>query len=50
MVRKPPAGIDPEAFMRRYWQREPLLVRAAFPGRPIWEAWEGEPWRLIRVP
>jgi hypothetical protein len=25
-------------------------VRAAFPGRPIWEAWEGEPWRLVRVP
>lgn len=25
-------------------------VRAAFPGRPIWEAWEGDPWRLIRVP
>ena len=25
-------------------------VRAAFPARPIWEAQEGEPWRLSRVP
>jgi 50S ribosomal protein L16 3-hydroxylase len=32
MARNPPAGIDPEAFMKRHWQREPLLVRGAFPG------------------
>jgi 50S ribosomal protein L16 3-hydroxylase len=25
-------GLDIEAFMRRHWQREPLLVRGAFPG------------------
>ena len=25
-------------------------IRAAFPGRPIWEAWESDPWRLVRVP
>jgi 50S ribosomal protein L16 3-hydroxylase len=30
--RKHPAGIDPQSFMRRYWQRKPLLVRGAFPG------------------
>jgi len=30
--RKHPAGIDPATFMRRYWQREPLLVRGAFAG------------------
>jgi 50S ribosomal protein L16 3-hydroxylase len=29
--RKPPVGIDPANFMRRHWQREPLLVRGAFP-------------------
>src|SRR5258706_10022409 len=32
MSRKRPAGIDPAHFMRRHWQREPLLVRGAFPG------------------
>ena len=31
MTRKPPAGLDPAAFMRRHWQREPLLLRGAFP-------------------
>ncbi len=25
-------GLTPRAFMRRYWQRAPLLVRAAWPG------------------
>jgi 50S ribosomal protein L16 3-hydroxylase len=25
-------GLTPAAFMRRYWQRRPLLVRAAWPG------------------
>jgi 50S ribosomal protein L16 3-hydroxylase len=30
--RKHPSGIDPESFMRRHWQRAPLLVRGAFPG------------------
>jgi 50S ribosomal protein L16 3-hydroxylase len=28
--RKRPAGIDPATFMRRHWQRRPLLVRGAF--------------------
>ena len=32
MTRKHPVGLDPASFMRRHWQREPLLVRAAFPG------------------
>jgi len=32
MKRKPPRGLDRAAFMRRVWQREPLLVRGAFPG------------------
>jgi 50S ribosomal protein L16 3-hydroxylase len=32
MTRKPPEGLDVAAFMRRHWQREPLLVRGAFPG------------------
>ncbi len=32
MTRKLPAGLDPPAFMRRHWQREPLLLRGAFPG------------------
>ena len=31
MAHNPPAGLDPEAFMKRHWQREPLLVRKAFP-------------------
>lgn len=26
------AGLSPAAFMRRHWQRKPLLVRAAWPG------------------
>jgi hypothetical protein len=25
-------------------------IRSAFPGRDIWEAREGEPWSLVRVP
>ncbi|MYN13339.1 cupin domain-containing protein [Pusillimonas sp. TS35] len=25
-------GLAPEAFMRRYWQRQPLLIRQAIPG------------------
>src|SRR5690242_3037957 len=32
MKRNPPRGLDRAAFMRRVWQREPLLVRGAFPG------------------
>jgi 50S ribosomal protein L16 3-hydroxylase len=32
MTRKHLVGLDPAAFMRRHWQREPLLVRGAFPG------------------
>jgi 50S ribosomal protein L16 3-hydroxylase len=32
MTRKPPAGLDAAAFMRSHWQREPLLMRDAFPG------------------
>ncbi|HEY4998468.1 MAG TPA: cupin domain-containing protein, partial [Usitatibacter sp.] len=32
MTRKHPGGLDVAAFMRRHWQREPLLVRNAFPG------------------
>lgn len=32
MQRKPPRGLDRAAFMNRHWQREPLLVRGAFPG------------------
>ena len=31
MPRKPPGSLDVERFMRRHWQREPLLVRGAFP-------------------
>jgi 50S ribosomal protein L16 3-hydroxylase len=31
MLRKPPGSLDVERFMRRHWQREPLLVRGAFP-------------------
>ncbi len=31
MPRKPPGSLDVDRFTRRYWQREPLLVRAAFP-------------------
>jgi len=29
--RKRPVGLDPATFMRRHWQREPLLLRGAFP-------------------
>ncbi|HEX7402960.1 MAG TPA: cupin domain-containing protein, partial [Usitatibacter sp.] len=32
MTSKPPAGLDAAAFMRSHWQREPLLIREAFPG------------------
>jgi 50S ribosomal protein L16 3-hydroxylase len=32
MTRKHPGGLDAAAFMRTHWQREPLLVRHAFPG------------------
>ncbi len=32
MTRKNPVGLDPAAFMRRHWQREPLMLRGAFPG------------------
>ena len=32
MTRKHPVGFDPAAFMRRHWQREPLMLRGAFPG------------------
>src|SRR5438477_4078115 len=31
MIRKPLPKLDVAAFMRRYWQRAPLLVRGAFP-------------------
>ena len=31
MTRNNPGGLDAEAFMRDHWQRNPLLVRAAFP-------------------
>jgi 50S ribosomal protein L16 3-hydroxylase len=31
MSRKHPGALDVEAFMRRHWQRKPLLVRGAFP-------------------
>jgi len=32
MPRKRPGSLDAADFMRRHWQREPLLVRGAFPG------------------
>jgi 50S ribosomal protein L16 3-hydroxylase len=32
IARKPPGSLDAARFMRRHWQREPLLVRGAFPG------------------
>ncbi|NVO07414.1 MAG: cupin domain-containing protein, partial [Rhodoferax sp.] len=25
-------GISPETFMRKYWEKKPLLIRAAIPG------------------
>ena len=31
MTRKHPAGLDVAAFMRRHWQRRPLLIRGALP-------------------
>jgi 50S ribosomal protein L16 3-hydroxylase len=31
MTRKHPGALDVDAFMRRNWQRKPLLVRGAFP-------------------
>lgn len=27
-----PSGLDPEEFLARYWQKQPLLLREAFPG------------------
>jgi 50S ribosomal protein L16 3-hydroxylase len=30
--RNPPAGLDPVPFLKRYWQREPLLLRQAISG------------------
>jgi ribosomal protein L16 Arg81 hydroxylase len=27
-------GLTPQAFLRKYWQKEPLLVEAALPGFP----------------
>src|SRR5688500_12455173 len=32
MARKQSPKLDVKRFMRQHWQREPLLVRAAFPG------------------
>ena len=32
MTRNQPAALEIDRFMSRYWQRRPLLVRAAFPG------------------
>jgi 50S ribosomal protein L16 3-hydroxylase len=32
IARKRPGSLDVARFMRRHWQREPLLVRGAFPG------------------
>jgi 50S ribosomal protein L16 3-hydroxylase len=29
------AGVSPRAFMRRHWQKKPLLVRAAVPSDPL---------------
>ena len=29
---RPPLGMPPDAFLRDYWQKHPLLVRDAFPG------------------
>jgi len=28
----PPLGMPPQAFLRQYWQKRPLLIRNAFPG------------------
>ncbi len=30
--RRPPLGMPPARFLRDYWQKRPLLIRAAFPG------------------
>ena len=27
-------GLSPQAFLRRHWQKRPLLVRGALPGSP----------------
>ena len=27
-----PLGMSPQAFLRHYWQKRPLLIRNAFPG------------------
>jgi 50S ribosomal protein L16 3-hydroxylase len=27
-----PLGMEPQAFLRDYWQKRPLLIRNAFPG------------------
>lgn len=32
MTRNPPAALEIDRFMKRHWQRRPLLVRDAFPG------------------
>lgn len=29
---RPPLGMGPDAFLRDYWQKRPLLIRNAFPG------------------
>jgi 50S ribosomal protein L16 3-hydroxylase len=36
MQQRLPGGMDASRFLRRYWQREPLLVRSAFPGISGW--------------
>lgn len=30
--RRPPLGMPPQLFLRRYWHKRPLLIRNAFPG------------------
>lgn len=30
--KRPPLGMTPTRFLREYWQKKPLLIRAAFPG------------------
>jgi 50S ribosomal protein L16 3-hydroxylase len=32
IARKRNGSLDAARFLRRHWQREPLVVRAAFPG------------------
>ena len=36
MQQRLPGGMDVSKFLRRHWQREPLLVRGAFPGIGGW--------------